>query len=60
MRISGTLFGVVALAHAVRLFLSWPVAVAGWSVPMWISAMALVLTGMLCVWAFRLVGRVPK
>jgi hypothetical protein len=58
--ISGTLFSVVALAHALRLFLGWSVELAGWVVPIWFSGVALLATGVLAIWAFRLVGQVPK
>ncbi len=58
--ISGTLFSVVALAHALRLFLGWSVELAGWVVPIWISGVALLATGVLAIWAFRLVGQVTK
>jgi len=52
--ISGAVFGVVALVHAVRLLLDWPAQMAGWVVPMWVSWIAILAAGALCVWAFRL------
>jgi lipid-A-disaccharide synthase-like uncharacterized protein len=58
--ISGTLFGVVALMHALRLLQGWPIDVAGRAVPIWISAAALLVTGVLSIWAFRVVGQVQK
>ena len=51
---SGVIFGVVALVHVLRLALGWPAEIAGWSVPMWVSWIAIVVAGALCVWAFRL------
>lgn len=59
-QISGTLFSIIALAHALRLLQSWPVEVAGWAVPMWVSVAALLVTGGLAVWGFRAVGQVQK
>jgi hypothetical protein len=54
---TGCIFGVLALAHAARLFLDWHIQVAGWVVPMWISWLAIVVAGGLCVWAFRIASR---
>ena len=52
--ISGVLFGVVALAHLLRLIYGWQVQIATEVVPMWVSAIGLVAAGVLCVWAFAL------
>jgi hypothetical protein len=57
LQISGTVFGIVALAHILRLFEKWPADVAGWAVPMWVSVVAALLTALLSIWAFRAVGR---
>ena len=57
LRISGVIFGVIALLHAVRLLLDWPAQVAGWAVPLWISWVAILATGTLSFWAFRLLGQ---
>ncbi len=57
IQITGVVFGVMGLVHVVRLILDWPAQVAGWVVPTWISWVAIFVTGALCVWAFRLVGR---
>ena len=57
LQISGTLFSLVALAHALRVFQKWPVEVAGWVLPMWVSVWGFLLTGALAVWAFRAVGQ---
>ena len=57
IQVTGVVFVVVALAHVVRLVLDWPVQVAGWVVPIWISWIGILVAGALCVWAFRVVGR---
>ena len=57
IRITGVVFAIVALAHVLRVVLDWPAQVAGWVVPIWISWVAILGAGALCVWAFRLVGR---
>jgi hypothetical protein len=48
-RIAGALFGVLALAHAARLFYAVPVTVGGDAVPMAVSWFGIVLAGALCV-----------
>ena len=57
IQVTGVIFAIVALAHAVRLLMDWPAQVAGWVVPDWISYVATLAVGALCIWAFRLVGR---
>jgi hypothetical protein len=57
IRISGTFFCIVALMHALRLLQGWPVEVAGWTVPTWISAIGVLVPGMLSIWAFRIAGK---
>jgi hypothetical protein len=51
--VSGTFFGVIALAQAVRALNQWPAHVASFDVPVWGSWLAAVLTGSMCVWAFQ-------
>ena len=51
--ISGSIFAIVAFAHLLRIIDGWDVIVNGQAVPMTISYMAFVATGMLAVWAFR-------
>jgi hypothetical protein len=58
--ISGSTFGVVALAHGLRLIQQWPVEVAAWALPMWVSAVGLVLTGALAIWAFRAASQAKR
>lgn len=52
-RVSGVVFGLLATAQLTRLLFRWPVQVASVSVPLWVSALALVITGALATWAFR-------
>jgi len=54
LQISGTLFGLIAVGHLLRLFRHWPVDLAGYTVPLWASWVGLVLAGGLSVWAVRL------
>jgi len=50
--VSGAVFAVVALAHLVRAFEQWPVAIAGWNLPLEISWLAVIGAGALSAWAF--------
>ena len=55
--VAGAIFAVVALAHLLRLVLGWPVVVGGWTVPMWVSWIGLVVAGGLCYLASSLAMR---
>jgi hypothetical protein len=44
---AGLVFLVIALMHVLRLALRWDVLVGGWAVPMWISGVAIVISGYL-------------
>lgn len=58
--ISGAIFCVVALAHALRVIQQWPVEVAGWALPMWVSVVGFLLTGALAFWAFRAASQAKR
>ena len=60
IQVTGVVFAIVALAHLARLLLDWPAQEAGWVVPMWISWIAILMAGALCIWAFRLVGHIRQ
>jgi hypothetical protein len=49
----GIIFAGVALAHAVRIYMEWPVVIGDWSVPKSVSWVALVVAGGLALFAFR-------
>lgn len=59
LRVSGILFGAVALAHLLRLIYAWPVQLGTAAVPMWISVIGFVVAGALSAWAFAL-ARGPR
>jgi hypothetical protein len=52
--VSGTLFGLVAVLQAFRLLNQLPAHVGTFSVPLWASGVAAVITATLCVWAILL------
>jgi hypothetical protein len=55
--VAGVIFALVALLHLVRIFMGWPVDIGGWSVPMWVSWVAVVVAGGLAALGLRLSER---
>lgn len=49
--VSGIIFGLVALFHALRLALRWQVRINQREIPMWVSVGGLVVAAGLCFWA---------
>ena len=54
LRVAGTLFGLVCLGHLARLLLRLQVMLGSYPVPVWMSGLAFVVTGLLCLWLWRL------
>ena len=52
--VSGVLFSLVAIAHLLRIVNGTTVLVDDYSVPMFASWIALIVPGILAMWAFRL------
>jgi len=55
--VAGVIFAAVALLHALRILMGWPVVIGGWTVPMWVSGIGLVVAGGLGYFALSLVRR---
>jgi CHASE2 domain-containing sensor protein len=55
--VAGLIFLVVALAHALRLVFGWHVMLQGWTVPVWVSWIALFISGFLGYEGLRLSRR---
>jgi hypothetical protein len=51
--ISGVIFGVIALAQALRALAGSPVQVGDCEIPAWASGVAAFIAAALCAWAFR-------
>jgi len=56
--ISGTVFGIVAVLHLLRVVNGWVMVLGPWSAPMWVSWLGTIGPAVLCVWAFRLATRI--
>jgi hypothetical protein len=54
LRVAAILFGLLALAQLCRLMIRPDVLVAGHHLPLWPSALALVILGGMSVWMWRL------
>ncbi len=52
--VAGVIFALVALVHLMRIWLGWPAAIGGWSVPMWVSWIGLIVAGGLTYFGLRL------
>jgi hypothetical protein len=57
LRIAGTIFGAVAILHALRLLLGWSAVIGGYTFPMWFSWVGLCVAGFLAYEGFRLSTR---
>ena len=51
---AGTVFGVIAFLHVLRILFRWNASIGGWTVPLWASWLALLLAGYLAYSAFTL------
>ena len=52
--LAGAIFLIVGVAHASRLVFKWEVVIAGWQVPMWVSAVVFVIAAYLAYEGFRI------
>ena len=50
--LTAMIFSVVGFVHLVRIVLAWDAAIGGWSVPMWVSWLALVVSAALAYFGF--------
>jgi len=52
--LSGIIFGLVALLHALRLAFRWQLRLRSQEIPMWLSVVSLIAAAGMCLWAFWL------
>ena len=52
--VAGTIFAIVALVQALRIYFGWTVVIGGWDAPMWISWIAFVVAGGMSYFALTL------
>jgi hypothetical protein len=52
--VAGVIFAVVAVFHLVRIVMDWSVIIGNWSIPMWVSWVALIVAAGLSFLGLRL------
>jgi hypothetical protein len=52
--VSAAIFSLVALLHLARVVFGWSALIGGWSVPMWLSWVAIIVAGALAYFGFSL------
>jgi hypothetical protein len=55
--VASLIFLLIAVMHVLRLALKWEVVLNGWSVPMWVSVIAIVTTAYLAFESLKLSRR---
>ena len=50
--VTATLFLIVAAAHLLRIILGWQVEIGSWSIPFWVSWLAVLVAGALAYFGF--------
>ena len=45
--VTATVFAIIWLSHLLRILFGWEAVISGWTVPMWLSWVAVVITGVL-------------
>jgi hypothetical protein len=55
--VTGVIFGLSTIGELIRLIFQVPVQVGTLIIPMWPSALGLMVTLSLCIWAFRLANK---
>ena len=51
--IAVVVFALIAIVHLIRLFMGWEVIVSGFVIPVWWSALGLVIAGGLALMVWR-------
>jgi len=54
LKVAGTIFLVVSIAHLLRIFMKFEVVMAGCVVPMWFSVLGFIFPLLLSLWMFRI------
>lgn len=54
LRVAGTIFGLMCLGQLARLLIRPEILVAGYQMPLWPSVVAVVITGGMSFWMWKL------
>jgi hypothetical protein len=52
--VSAVIFSLVALLHLARIVFGWSAVIGGWSAPMWLSWVGIIVAGGLAYFGFSL------
>ena len=52
--VTATLFLIIAVLHLLRVILGWPARIGGLDIPLWASWLAILVSGGLAYFGFRL------
>ena len=52
--VTSSIFALIALVHALRLFYGWKVTIGDWAAPVWVSALGVLIAGYLAYQGFLL------
>lgn len=55
--ISGCFFFLIAVLHLIRLIYQIPVQIGDWAAPIWMSGGGFIVSGLLGVVAFKMLGK---
>ncbi len=50
--VTAIVFSVIGLLHLLRIILGWEAVIGGWSIPMWLSWVAMIVTAVLAYHGF--------
>ena len=60
LRVASVIFGLISIAHLIRLIIRPEVLVGGYLVPLWPSVPAFLVLGGLSLWLWKLAHIQPK
>ena len=50
--ITAIVFSIVGVVHLLRIVRGWEIAIGGWTVPMWVSWLGLIVSAVLAYFGF--------
>lgn len=54
LQVTGLFFTAAGVVHVLRILSGWSANIAGWDIPIWVSAVGVVVTGYLAYSAYKL------
>ena len=60
LRLASMVFGLMCLAHLLRIITRFHIQLGGFYIHRWTSAVVVVITGLLCVWLWMLASKAEQ